>query len=252
MGNVRRLLPLLLTVLLIGACGGDDDADPTAEGAPTTASGPESEDEQPEESAASTDEDQALAEAAVLKLSDFEPGWRADEPEPEDEDAPDIEDVCEGFDDSAETGNADSKTFVREDAEIDNTVTVHETEADAEALFEVFKSEETAACLRGYMDDLVREGLAEDPEAAEQIDDLETRLGAVSVDDYGDGATAYQVQVTVSTSGMEFDFYVDAILVRVDRALSMFMFADVFTPLEEPRDAVITAVVDRLTEQFAA
>jgi hypothetical protein len=255
---MRRLVPLLMALLVFIACGGGDDeetsADEAAASTSSTTAGDEVGEPAPSTSSPSDDggtgdadesDDQAIAEEAVLRLSDFEPGWRADEPEPDDDDAGITE--CEGFesfDDDAPS--ADSKTFVRDQTEIESSVAVLTTEQESESFMRLLSEESTVECLRQAMQDAVDEGFQDDADLQEQFDSVSTTVGPVSVGEYGDDAAGYQIEATLEGEELTLDLYVDLLVVRQGRALALYSFVDVFTPFSGDRDPLVEAVVDRL------
>lgn len=242
---MRKFALAVLAACLL-ACSGGDDSEEVQSRNDAESEAPTDDDvgkDDPDTSGA----DQAIADAAVLKLSDFEPGWRADPPD--EDDGPEMTDVCDGFD-MDESAKADSKKFVRDDAEIENTVAVFTSEAEAEEFIATYGSDETADCVRDFMNEQVRKSMLADPDAPD-LDDVTVNLGQASVGDYGDEAAAYQMEISVEASGFAIDFYIDAILVRSGRALALFTFADISSPLEEPREDVIASVLGRLDRELS-
>lgn len=251
-----RMSVVLVVALALAACGGGDDDVGDAATAPAPAASSEveaseepddPEDQEASGAAGATDAagDQAIAEEAVLQLSDFGPGWRADEAE-EEEDEGDI-DECEGFEKFAddEIPSADSKTFVRDEAEVESSVAVVATEAEAEEFMRLLVSDSTATCLRRVLQEAVEEGLVKDPDLSAQFDGVSAELGALSVDPYGDEAAGYQAQLTFEGEA-ELDLFFDLVIVRQGRALALFSFFDVFAPFADDRAPLVGAVVDRL------
>lgn len=255
---MRRLVPLLMASLLLVACGGGDDEEASTDDAAAVSSSttagedrtdPTASTSSPPDDAGPADadesDDQAIAEEAVLQLSDFEPGWRADEPEPDEDDSGITE--CEGFesfDDDAPS--ADSKTFVREETEIEGSVAVLATEEESESFMRLFVEESTVECIREGVQEAFQEGFEDDADLQEQFDSVSTTVGPVSVGEYGDDAAGYQIEATLEGEELTVDFYLDLLVVREGRALALYTFVDVFTPFSGDRDPLVEAVVDRL------
>jgi hypothetical protein len=231
---MKRLLALLIALLLVAACGGGDDGGATRDPGPTAADS----DDEP----AGDDEDQALAEDAVLKLSDFEAGWRADEPGEDDDGG--FED-CEGFGELDKTAEADSKKFVRDDAEVENTVVLTPDEGQADGFMQLIREEATVECLRDGVEETIADNVKDDPAIADNFDDISVKVGPASVGQHGDDAAGFQIVVTLE-GALSVDLYADFVFVRKGRALTFFSFVDVFGPFTGQRDELIEAVVDRL------
>jgi hypothetical protein len=52
--------------------------------------------------------------------------------------------------------------------------------------------------------------------------------------------------VTVASGGVAAAVYLDLEFVRVGRGIAAFSFENTFSPLTDPRDMLVSAVVDRL------
>ena len=260
---MRRLAPLFMACVVLVGCGGGDDEEASTDDAPavttqttvgagssgsstSTSAPPEDADDAGNDEPVGSD-DQVIAEEAVLQLSDFEPGWRADEPDPDDDDDDVDIDECEGFesfDDDAPS--ADSKTFVRDQTEIESSVAMASTPQEAEGFMRLLSEEATVECLRQVVQEAADEGFQEDPDLQAQFDSLSSTVGPVSVGDYGDEAAGFQIEATFEGAELTLDFYVDLLVVREGRALALFTFVDVFSPFSGDRDRLVEAVVDRL------
>jgi len=233
----------MTSVLLFAACGGDDTAteEPSA----------------PTEEPSADDErqaDVAAAEKIVLTLADFEPGWEASPPE----DDPDTEDLDEDLADclgitleelEPDNPSADSDTFTSaNDEEVEASVAITPTEADAEKAMDRFEGSEALDCLGQYFRSLIGRGFAEN--AGEMPDDLEIgdpTLNEVSVPALGDEAKGLRLTTPLSSSGVDVDLYIDFVIVRVGRVGITTTFLSTFTPFSETEAAeFVEAMVDRV------
>jgi hypothetical protein len=209
---VRNVVVLVVAGIAIAGCGGGGSGSSTD----TTVSEPEggtsattgAAEPQPTTSAVDTSNDQAVAESAVLVLSDFEPGWRG-QPADDEESPLDCARLDEG-----RTARAESQDFERDQEQVSSTAVVYETEEAAAAAFAVFSDPETEACFRDGFDKLVREGAKDDPTLADA--EITTTLGRVSADPVGDENVVYQAEVTVGP----FAFLAEIEAARIGRSIA--------------------------------
>ncbi len=248
----RRLIAvLLLFAVLATACSvGGDDFDKSAlirsGESPTPA--PEETSDPEEPSGGINDEDQAIADAAVLTIDDFEPGWREEEPRPESGLGDGIE-VCapseEAFDAAREnlTGVGETAFAGPGNDRVESSVDVFATEAEAEAAFDTLASDTYTECLDQAMAKAMREAYSEDPTMSERIDDIQISIGRASTEDVGDEVIAYQLEFAVE-GGFGRSIVLDLVVVRVGRAVGAIITESPFVPLFGLQDHVGTVVAN--------
>lgn len=201
------LIAVLLAALVGAGCDGGGDG---------AASG----DERAAETAI-TDEHQALAEAAVLQLTDFPTGWRAEM----DEDEEQASDVCANIDlsDLVTTGRAESENFMLGSVTTAwSVVSVYEDGADQ--AFGQFASDETANCFRDFLQ-------KEDPPGDEEIG--EVTVGEISFPKIREMSRAYQIVIPVESEGPSPSFYVDLVFLQNGRSVGLVVFVDALTPFDD-------------------
>lgn len=234
---MRAVLRLAVVVLACGAlvvgCGGGDSGGRDAE-------------------TVIEDEDQRLAEGALLTLADFPSGWE----EPADEDGEDGEDEDESacFQDIAPdlseltvTGHAESGNFETETAWASSAATVYRSEDEARAAFEggrdALQSDELAECFR----DAFVQGLAEGENDAEiEVGELSTRE-ATAPETAAERSAAVDIEIPLEVEGEAVSAYMEFVGLQQGRSIGSlvtFSFIDPFPADETGRLAGI--MVDRL------
>ena len=243
--RARAMAIVLVVAALASACGGDDD-----ESAPKgTATTP------PTQNVAA---DRAVAEQAVLRLSDFPPGWQA-QPHEESPDDPDLTRqlseclrvdlaLLEG---EAGDASADSPDFESpNDQEVQSSVGLAPTSAKAQELFAVFERPETPGCLSRAVSQSIETELKK-PMPGQQARP-EVTVGQVSVNrasfpTIGDRTVAFRLTVPVQALGRALNVYADMVVALRGRAGTMLTFTDVGTPFPTDQAQKLTkTVVDRL------
>ncbi|MCP4384414.1 MAG: hypothetical protein GY798_23890, partial [Hyphomicrobiales bacterium] len=191
------------------------------------------------------DEDQAIADAAVLTIDDFEPGWREEEPRPESDLNDDIE-VCAPSEEAFDAAHANLKgtSFAGPGNDrVGSRVDVFATEAEAEAAFDTLASDTYAECLDQATAKAMREAYSEDPTMSERIDDIQISIGRASTEDVGDEVIAYQFEIAVE-GGFGRSLVNDFVAVRVGRAVGTIGTQSPFGPLFGLQDHVGTVVAN--------
>jgi hypothetical protein len=234
---VKRLLVLALSCAAVSACGGDGESN---EG---------SSDFQ----RAIEPEAQAQAESMLLQLTDFPDGWRAEEPEEEDEEGDEAFRDCLGVDYSTFTviGDGQSDDFAMgETTSASSDAEVFESEqmaAEAVARFtQALDGEEADTCMADLL------GGLED----ENVEITGAEVGELSftpppgVDD----AKAWQVTVTIEgkaggqAEGVSVTAYFDLVQLRSGEETAEVTTGDILTPFDpELRDDLVAAVAARMS-----
>lgn len=210
---MRRLTVLLVPALLwagAGACDGSGTDDVVA----------------------------ALIEAGILRPQDFPEGWRQT-PAGEDDDTAGTEfdrvPGCEGIDAELREGEVrdeDSDDFAMDDAEASNSVTVYEDEATAAASLALARTERFVDCVRRLGPLSLQAAAEEDPEFAAAARDARVEFTTVPVEGTGDEALGFQGTITFAMGGVELQFFMDLVVVRVGRAVLGFEFSRPLAPFD--------------------
>ena len=218
-------LPLVALVALAACGGGGDDDDPGEARVEVRA------------------EDQDRAERILLQMADLPgEGWAV---EPEDEDADDDGDgdslpdqLKLDFSDLTVTGEAESSTYLRGlGARAQHSVRIAESEADAAAAFERIAGSD----LVGALGEFFQQG------TDDELEVTDVSGGTAPFPTFGDESALIQVEITIEVEGLSVSAFIEVALVRVDRAVSLFLFSDVLTPLPaEEKEAIVGAVAERM------
>jgi len=184
--------------------------------------------------AASTTNDRAIAKSGLLRLGDFEAGWRATPAEPDDNatdkamaSIPECNRWRAMRAKARKFPHAGSPEFSKGEATARNEVFVFPTEAGARKAALEYASSRTQQCIELIMHNAVRESLQGDLEAAEQIKDIAVEVGRESVDPIGDEVVAYSFELIVTPkTGFTQRAYFETQAVRAGRVVSSFEFAD--------------------------
>jgi hypothetical protein len=206
----RRLTAVLLLVLLV-ACGGGGD------GPGDDVLGPGERD------------DQAVAEEANLRLSDFPDEWRADPVPAGAEDATAASGrtfaACVGRPPPEEgrTALAGSEDFSsRETRRVSSSAQMVESVEAAVADFEALRTDRALQCRKAQID---AEFLRQLPESAP-----ETLIERLDLPQFGDETVAFRVQAMSLAGGSAVRTYIDLVFVRKGRAQLSASFIDRNTP----------------------
>lgn len=241
--RARSVIALIVAVTLTAACGGGGDS-------------PESEAPPQATSTQNIAADKAAAEQAVLRLSDFAPGWQAN-PHEESPDDPDLTrrlGECLRVDVSLMGENpasADSPDFESPDEqEVLSSVSFAPTAAKAQEMFAIFERPETPGCLSDAGSKAVEDSLKR-PEPGEEVPAGVT-VGKVSVNrasfpTMGERTVAYRMTVPVRFGGLSLSVYADLVLVLRARGVALVSFFDFGSPFPTDHAQKFTkTVADRL------
>ena len=186
-------------LLALAACGGGEE--PDANGSVIDSAGVEF----------NADDDRALAEAIVLRLSDFPSGWRTAEDEDEDEDDRTFRDCFERveFSDVTVTGRAGGDGFEM-------------GVPAAGSVAAVFADEQQASMAHTRMSEALNECFVESLEDASDSDFTvgEVEIGELSFPGFGDDSSAFQIQISIEDeeSDLSVNAFADLVYVRAGRA----------------------------------
>ncbi len=246
--RVRGAIATVVVVALLGACGGNGDEEGTKGGTPAPPPTPA------QDGAA----DKAAAERAVLQLTDLPPGWRAEPPEPESPDDPDVArrlSECLRVDlallEDENPASADSPDFEAPgQEEVQSSVGFVATTARAQELFSVLERPETPGCLAQAMSEVITRSLTR-PQPGQQVPQGVT-VGQVSVDrlsfpTIGERTVAFRAVIPVQAQGLRFPVYSDLVFALKGRAGAMTLFTDIGSPFPPEQAQQLTrTVVDRI------
>lgn len=211
MKRLMVLLALASVGTLLVACGGEDSTE-------TDPGGGSSTDGDRAESSASDAEASRLADAALLRLSDFPQGWRAEPSEDDDDD--ECGDVANEFDVQAKSESDDFSEGEFPTAA--SAAASFRSEAEAEDAFSALTERSLAECYAELLQSLIEDGGATS----------ETSFGELNVGNLGNQSAATQFAVEAEAEGTTVSLYVDLIVVRVSSVASIYLFVDVFSPFD--------------------
>jgi hypothetical protein len=191
--------------------------------------------------AAGEDEDQAIADEAVLTLADLPDGWEEGDP-PDDEDpAEGLVRACRAIERVADIGDtmprAESNDFDNGNdpnavASVANQVIVFPKVKGAKRYLKPFKAD-GEDCLLGRSEEFP--GV------------LDASIEELDLEGFGDDGVGYTVFITLESNGEEVTFANDIVAVRVGRAVATFAAENVDDPLPEGPE-ILDAVVSRLED----
>jgi hypothetical protein len=194
------------------------------------------------------DEDQQLAEAALLTLADLPSGFQAQAEGDDDEDDeggdPDcLADLEPDLSELTVTGDAETGNFENETALVSSSAVVYRTEDEAREAFEAGRNalmhDESASCLR----DAFAEGVAEG-ESDVEVEVGEASAEAVSAPDIGEQTVAVRLRIPLEVDGQAVPSFLEFVGVHQGRmigTLLTFSFGGQFPPEETERLAEIVA-----------
>lgn len=215
------LIFAILAGAVFAACGGVDDAEPTAE--------------------PNTSED-ATAQSMLLTIQDFPTGWTQIEDDGEDEESPfdalcDIEPADIKITGRAETGDFESSS----QATISQNAAVYESDGEVErvnaALDEFFD------CMVGAIND----GELDD----DGVKFSNAKKGELSMPAFGESMTSTRIsfQAEQEDIALKPTFYLDIVGIQQGRYLSVFFAFDSFSPFDT---AMLTEVLEKAEAKFPA
>jgi len=127
-------------------------------------------------------------------------------------------------------------------------VAVGPSDEVAEQFFDLMEQDNASQCFGDALDGVVRQSMANDPDAPQGVTVGKLKLGELNLPQYADESVAFRATVPVSASGQSVDVSLDILFIRHARAASFLLFLGVFSPFpldEEKHYASIAA--DRLS-----
>lgn len=222
---VRRLASVLLLPFLLGAAACGSDGDGGSGSSDTTAASSET-----TKAEGGSADDQAVADAVILELSDLPSGYTEGEAPSEDEEEDPFGDClsAEGKQlDDATTGDAESPDFARgETTTVSSFATVFADEGSAEKAMELVASDELKACF----DTIVTEEIKSSAGETEGVTFGDLVLKDASFPKVGEETSALQFVVPISAAGTDVTFYVDLVFFRQDRVVAGLFLGDLGKP----------------------
>lgn len=224
---MRLVAILLCSVLVLGACGDEEEVDPEA--------------------------DRERAEAALLTVDELPAGFE-EAPAEQDEENDAADQCLEGSEadltgeevDEARTAQVGREFETDEGVNVEAEISVFREDDVPESLVGLLDDEATLQCLT----DAIQEDAAQSGE--------EATIGAVEVgeappvpDDLGDQQGAARLELTIEApTGQSFDFTADLYAVRVDRAVATLTVSQLAGQALGEGDvtAALEAMVTRLEE----
>lgn len=208
----RGTTAIIVVGLTLVGCGGGSDGDE----ATTT--------EQPADPA-----DLAIAEAALLRLSDFPSGW-SEVPDTEEEVSDELNDAqlelaaCFGSETESlldfSPANAETGDFTSPDDDVvSNTVSVSD-QAAAEDFMDRYGADGVAECLTEASAKVVEVGFSETDDVPDDLTLGTVTVGRLNLTPVGDELVAYRITIPLSAGGLQVEVYLDLIAVRVERGVS--------------------------------
>ena len=204
--------------------------------------------------ASTKSQDTATAKAGVLRLNDFEAGWRK---------VPHESNTAETDEAMATLPSCKTWLAVRKRTRKLPHVWSSDfgegrrrgeqrglrvpTEQQASEILRTFGSGRTLTCVRSYTRKSVEARASVNP----QIDGVTTTIGEESVEPIGDDVVAYTVEFKVTTeSGFSDELFLEAQAVRVGRALDVFSFESDID--DYPLSSIAPGVMDTSVERIGA
>ncbi len=258
-------MSLVAVVVLAAGCGGDDDDEesssttaPAVTGttSPATTSTPAADSRTPEQFAA----DRAAADMAVLKLSDFPPGWTSesstDDTSPELEAARDRLADCLGVDRSflgrggRAAAKAESDDFEDDDNnQVQNTVTLVASRERALAQLAPFRRPQARDCVETFVNTAIEQSVTNPRPGRTAPPGLSfgrARVEALDVPGLHTESVAYRSRVPVTVQGETRDVLLDILLALKGRAgITMIFISIGQTFPAELATSLTNAVIDR-------
>ena len=160
-------------------------------------------------------EDQDRAERILLQMADLPgEGWAVEPEDEEDDDDDSLPDLLQlDFSDLTVTGETESPTFERiSGSDLVSTLSVFFEEA-----------------------------------AEEEAEVTDVSGGSAPFPTFGDESALIRVEITIEAESLSIAVFFEIALVRVERAVSVFLFSDVLTPLPaEEKEALVGLVAERM------
>jgi len=214
-------------------------------------------------SAAASNHDKAIAQAAVLTLPDFPSGWTA-KPQSGGDSNGGVEaklvssiPKCRPFVPllaNAKTGvrAVTTSDFTDGVTTVNNDVRVYPTVPNALKAFAALQSPALTGCFQRLLQAALKAQLVSQGQAKN------VRIAGVSVEPAnpnlnagGDGQGGFAATITVAASGQQENLYVESLTVRVGRALDTFSYQNVTGPVSDLAPGAAAASVSRLQAALA-
>jgi len=248
--QMRKLLVAAAcgALITVAGCGGSsEDSTQTAaaetQTSPATTAGSSTTASTPTTPAVDNSADQAIADAGVLKLSDFPSGWSS-KPADDTDDEDTLQ--CGGYEDmrNKATATADSPSFDQEDSSnLQQVVLVWPTEAEAREVMSLFSQQDFIDCVGDAYEDRLKKAYDEQGEGL-KLGDVE--VSTLRVEDHGDESTGIRVTTDVGKDSISVDVTADVNVLRVGRAVSLITALGAFSPVSET-DRMAGIVADHLS-----
>jgi hypothetical protein len=198
--------------------------------------------------------DRAVAQQAVLRLSDFPAGWEAKAHQ----DSPDNPDVtkqaatCLHVSPSA-LSSRDNKTHVdspdfssSSEQEVSNSVALDATATEAISQFAAFEQPQAPNCLTQAVSAVIQSALKHPTTGStlpQGVKIGQASVNALSFPNFGDKTVAFRMTVPVQASGLNVSVYVDIVLLLKGRAGSTLTFEDTLSPFPTDQAEQLTQIV---------
>jgi len=248
----RYLVAVLLPAVIVAGCGGGSSTQSTSKSTTTSST--------TQTSKAQTTADRAIASQALLRLSDFPAGWTqtpregGKQPQLAAEVAACLHVSASLLEETSPTEVESPKFQEAAGNSVQNSVTVVPTNATAAKYVDVFKEAQAPSCLATAVTKL----LAADEQKESGKLPAGSSFGAASVETMsfpteGDQSVAYRISLPFKTKTLMITFYLDAILVQVERAYTSLTFTGVGSPIAAAtEESLVKLTVGRLSDALAA
>jgi hypothetical protein len=214
--------PFLVVAATVVACGGGSSNNGNASSPKTR-------------TAATVPADERLAETSLLKLDDFPNGWTAKDSKEDNEDG-----ACAAVNDAkhAVSGRASSPDFAHGgNTTATQAIYVYRTVGEARRYFGPLAGAELRDCFRKEFKKAFE---SDNPTAGVKYGDIST--GELKVEPAGDENAAARFEIPVETKGIDVYIYIDVVVARTGRALSIMLFSDALTEFDLELRAKLTGV----------
>lgn len=245
----RTLVVACALAALLSACSDSDEDGKDDKPKTSDSSAPAATDASPSADTETTPQDQAMVEASVLTLEDFEPGWTA-EPADDDEDREGKEKIAECVGVAYEDMYNDDNAFVESpdftspnDEQVSNAVGLAGSEAWMTSVFQITAGDKFRQCLV--------DGMVDEMSGDEDVTVGEIALKEMSFEQVGDESTAFRLSIPLASGGMDFEATADFVVVRVGRGQVLTTTFAMGSPVDvEELAGYVKIGVDRLTAEL--
>jgi hypothetical protein len=204
-----------------------------------------------DDAAADGGADEEAAQAAILTADDVPEDFsEVAVPDPDTQEDPEmLEELAECLDEDPEqfgddNPGAESAFSSPDGQEVSSEVRYLPSADEAETRMEIFQNEDTPQCFQQVIDGLIENMIGA---AGEDVGVDDISVERLDVPEMGDESDGLEVSFTLSGQGQELTFYLDLILVRVDRAGVSMAFQGLGEPFPSDLAEELTqTVVDRV------